>query len=125
MPATFIASQRSDGSEADPKEDEASKRNYLVKFFENGEYSVEGPWQVELRQDHAQWYNGVCYRDIQAISPSFAVISPHRYIYIYMLAPPQDLLLAPFCLPKVLPESFLAQLKRKTKKNKNKQKKHQ
>ena len=43
MPATFIASQQGDGSEPDPKEDEASKRKYLVKFFENGEYSVEGP----------------------------------------------------------------------------------
>ena len=35
-----------------------------------------------------------------------------------MLAPPQDLLFASFCLPKVLPESFLHNLKEKQKKQK-------
>eukprot|EP00434_Breviolum_minutum_P043483 symbB.v1.2.038766.t1/scaffold5842.1/size23188/2 len=42
MPATFIASQKGDGANAVPTEDEASKQRYLMKFFENGEYSVEG-----------------------------------------------------------------------------------
>ena len=66
MPATFIASQQGDGANA--TEDEASKQKYLVKFFENGEYSVEGPWRVQLRRDHAQWYNGVRYRDMYLYS---------------------------------------------------------
>ena len=29
------------------------------------------------------------------------------YLYKYICSPPQDLLFAPFCLPKVLPEYFL------------------
>ena len=49
------------------------------------------------------------------------------YYNIYICSPPpQDLLVASFCLPKVLPESFLHNLKekqKKTKKNKKQPKK--
>lgn len=46
MPATFIASKQAEDDPTEDeasREDEASKQKYLVKFFENGEYSVEGP----------------------------------------------------------------------------------
>ena len=58
----------------------------------------------------------------------YAMVQNHRYkyiyiriyynIYIYARPPPQDLLVASFCLPKVLPESFLHNLKEKQKKQK-------
>ena len=47
------------------------------------------------------------------------VLLARTYIYICS-PPPQDLLFASFCLPKVLPESFLHNLKEKQKKQKNK-----
>lgn len=56
MPATFIASregadENQEDGEPDAMEDEVSKKTlkYLVKFFQNGEYSIEGP--MESSQD--------------------------------------------------------------------------
>ena len=60
MPATFIAShegtdenQNQKGGEADAMEDEVSEKtlNYLVKFFQNSEYSIEGPRWSRLKTE--------------------------------------------------------------------------
>ena len=49
------------------------------------------------------------------------ILSSAPSLHIYICSPPpQDLLFASFCLPKVLPESFLHNLKEKQKNKKNK-----
>ena len=47
MPATFIASREgADENQEDGEDEEGLQKTlvkYLVKFFQNGEYSIEGP----------------------------------------------------------------------------------
>jgi len=66
MPATFIASregadENQEDGEPDAMEDEVSKKTlkYLVKFFQNGEYSIEGlenDWSSS--KTHTWWSAG-------------------------------------------------------------------
>ena len=60
-----------------------------------------------------------CWRSVRVGPNSMTTeIWSNIYIYICSPPPPQDLLFASFCLPKVLPESFLHNLKEKQKKQK-------
>ena len=66
--------------------------------------------------DSKGWMWEVSFMFIHALMLLMLMILGYRMVYTP--PPPQDLLFASFCLPKVLPESFLHNLKEKQKKQK-------
>ena len=73
MPATFLASREgADENQEDDEDEEVSQKTlvkYLVKFFQNGDYSIEGPrWRLRV--------------DVGDIWPNFDTMDPwYRALY--------------------------------------------